>query len=336
MIVPVYNGAAQITRCLDALAVQSDPAFEIVVVDDGSTDGTRRSVDAWTRSHPDIRLQVVTQPNAGPAAARNAGAALATADLLLFTDADCVPSPAWVEAFTHAFAGENPPAAAMGSYLSLQSSPAARFSQLEFEERYALMARRPAIDFVATYSAAYRRAIFLAAGGFDSSFRRANNEDTELAYRLSAQGQRMLFVPQARVYHEHDENWRAYMRTKIGRGYWRMAVYRKHPEKSLKDSYTPQLLKLQLPLALLALLGMAAAPLSRKVRTLALILPFLASTLPLVAFARKQKSGGAGWIIWGSFVRALAFVIGVGLALLKGDPLLGTATPAQAEAEVHP
>lgn len=336
VIVPVFNGAAVITRCLDALATQSEAPFEVIIVDDGSTDGTPRVVERWARNHPDVNLRLVAQANAGPAAARNAGAAHASAELLLFTDADCVPTPEWAQAFTSAFAGDEPPAAAMGSYLSRQSTPAARFAQLEFEERYSLMARRPTIDFVATYSAAYRRDVFLEAGGFDASFRRANNEDTEFAYRLSAQGQRIVFVPQARVFHEHDESWPAYLRTKIGRGFWRMAVYRRHPEKSLKDSYTPQLLKLQIPLALLAGLGALGALILSKPRSLLLTLPFMASTLPMISLAQKQGSVGAGWVIWGAFVRAIAFAIGVGLALVKGSPLHGEPARKEVRSEVQP
>lgn len=321
MIIPVYNGAPVITRCLDALAAQGESNLELIVVDDGSTDETHAVVQAWAAAHPARSVTLTSQPNAGPAAARNHGARLARTPLLLYTDADCIPTPGWVQAFVAAFAGDNPPAAAMGAYLSRQSTPAARFAQLEFEERYALMARRPAIDFVATYSAAYQRAVFLAVGGFDAAFRKANNEDTELAYRLSAAGYRMAFVPQARVYHEHDESWLGYARTKFGRGYWRMVVYRRFPEKSLKDSYTPQLLKLQMPLALLAVAGMVAALFTRRPLRLLPALPFVASTLPLMRLARSTDSLGAGWVIWGSFVRALAFVAGVSKALASGSPL---------------
>ena len=61
----------------------------------------------------------------------------------------------------------------------------ARFAQLEFEDRYRRMIGTPAIDVVATYSAAFRRYVFLAAGGFDPTFHEANNEDVEFSYRLS-------------------------------------------------------------------------------------------------------------------------------------------------------
>lgn len=323
VIIPVYNGAAVIERCLDALAAQtiSPRRYEIVVVDDGSRDQTPALVRAWAARRPAVTLRLATQENAGPASARNHGARLAQAPLLLFTDADCIPAPGWIAAFLGAFASADPPSAAMGAYRSAQRTPAARFAQMEFEERYALMAQHASIDFVATYSAAYQGDVFLAAGGFDSAFRTANNEDTELAYRLSAQGKRMVFVPDAIVEHEHDATWRSYWRTKMGRGYWRAVVYQRHPGKAVRDSYTPQMLKLQIPLALLATVGSLAALALRRPRLLALALPFLASTLPMLRFVQQREPGVAFWVPWGAWLRATAFLVGIARAAVAGADL---------------
>src|SRR5438270_189444 len=84
-----------------------------------------------------------------------------------------------------------------------------------------------------TYPAAFRRAAFLAAGGFDERFPTANNEDVELSYRLAAQGARLVFAPTARVYHTHPATLGRYLRVKFGRGYWRTLVYRMYPGKAL-------------------------------------------------------------------------------------------------------
>ncbi|MGL4649326.1 MAG: glycosyltransferase family 2 protein, partial [Caldilineaceae bacterium] len=244
-----------------------------------------------------------------------------------------------VESFRRAFEGPHAPDAAMGAYLSSQQQPAARYAQLEFEERYALMQRAPTIDFIATYSAAYRREVFLEAGGFDSAFPKANNEDAEFSYRLHSMGKRIAFVPDARVEHEHDETWTEYLRLKIGRGYWRTIVYRRFPGKGLKDSYTPQLMKLQMPLALLATLAVLRALLGASPRRLLGALPFVLSTLPMVGFARRHANPAlratAIWATWGSYVRALAFVIGVAQALLTGG-VLGTARTGALEPEIAP
>lgn len=320
VIIPVYNGAAVVTRCLDALAAQTVAAdqFEVIVVDDGSTDATVSRVADWVQQHSVPAVQVVQQRHAGPAAARNTGAAQARAPYLLFTDADCRPAGNWIEALLAGFVGPEPPAGLMGAYCSEQTSLAARFAQLEFEDRYVRMSRRPELDVVATYSAAFRRDVFEQAGGFDPGFPKANNEDVEFSYRLSEAGHVMRFVPEALVCHPHAASWRGYARTKMGRGYWRMVVYRRYPAKALKDSYTPQVLKLQILLAPLVLLGLAGAVLRRQAAPLLLAAPFLLTTLGFTRFAARRDPAVGAVAPWGLWLRSIAFAVGVVRGLLSG------------------
>ena len=141
VVVPVYNGAAVISRCLEALGRQTvaPDAYEIIVVNDGSTDATADTVESWRLAHPQHRCRLVQQANAGPAAARNRGAHAATAPILLFTDADCAPLPDRVERMSEAFRQPDV-AGAKGAYLSDQLEPAPRFVQAEYEDRYDRMA----------------------------------------------------------------------------------------------------------------------------------------------------------------------------------------------------
>jgi glycosyltransferase involved in cell wall biosynthesis len=148
VVVPAYNAADTLSLCLSALARQDFPAedYEVVVVDDGSTDAT---ADVARRSG----VRVFSQPNAGPAAARNHGAQEARGEFLLFTDADCAPVPGWVRALTAPFADPQV-AGAKGAYLTQQRSIVPRFTQVEYEDRYDRMTAVESIDFVDTYSAA--------------------------------------------------------------------------------------------------------------------------------------------------------------------------------------
>ena len=91
VIVPAYNERRYMTQCIQALLVQTDRPLEIVVVDDGSRDGTTRAVARF----PDVRL--VRQPHLGAAAARNLGVSRSTGDILVFVDADMACSQAFVE-----------------------------------------------------------------------------------------------------------------------------------------------------------------------------------------------------------------------------------------------
>lgn len=334
VVIPVYNGSATIERCLDALAHQTVPAacFELIVVDDGSTDATQTTVSTWCQTHDGVHTRLIRQVNQGPAAARNRGAEVARGELLLFTDADCRPVESWIETFVTAFGlwPVDAPAipasvkditvkditAAMGTYRCEQTDAAAQFAQLEFEERYARMVEPGTIDVVATYSAAFRRTVFRDAGGFDPSFPKANNEDVELSYRLSNLGHTMVFVPDAIVYHPHGEGWFTYAKTKMGRAYWRTIVYKRYPAKALKDSYTPQILKVQILLAPLCLLGLCWALLTQQWVGLVALLPFLLTTVPMMLFALQQgKPKAAFWVPWGLWLRSIVFAMGVALAL---------------------
>ena len=90
VIIPAYNAEATLGRCLSSLHRQSRPPDEIIVVDDGSTDGTAKVAQRHG-------ARIISQGNAGPAAARNVGARAASGEVLLFTDADCAPTCDWVE-----------------------------------------------------------------------------------------------------------------------------------------------------------------------------------------------------------------------------------------------
>lgn len=285
VIIPAYNCEKTIGQCLKALAQQSYPpdSYEVIVVDDGSADNTA----AVIKDHP---VKYIHQENQGPAAARNNGADRANGSIILFTDSDCVPDVDWISRMVASF-DEPEVMAVKGAYRTMQKPLVARFAQVEFEERFEMLKKAESIDMVDTYSAGFRRDVFMDMGGFDTSFPVANNEDTEFTYRMAARNYKMVFSPGAIVYHlNHPDSILMYAKLKFWRGYWRMVVYKKFPGKMLKDTYTPKTLKLQVLFLYLTLaLCLPAVFLNSLLLALALsLIVFVLLTLPFTAFALKR------------------------------------------------
>jgi glycosyltransferase involved in cell wall biosynthesis len=313
VIVPTYNRADRIGYCLDALLSQDCTLpFEIIVVDDGSTDNTIELLAKF----PAVR--VISQANAGPAAARNRGVRAAAGKIVLFTDDDCEPFPNWLTEMLKPFADPEV-MATKGIYRSRQPELIARFVQLEYEDRYRLMASQPVIDFVDTYSAAFRRDQFIDIGGYDTSFPVACCEDSELSYRMSAHGWRMVFVQTAIVWHQHPTTLSRYWRRKVKFAFWRIPAVKMTPSKMVKDSHHPQLMKLQLlflPLFVVGLLSdLYGLSLIRPMSLLVIGL-FVLSTMPfaLSAFRKDPIVGLLSPAILAA--RSSAQLIGVTCGLL--------------------
>lgn len=284
IIIPTFNGGPRIGNCLDALLEHTaGRGVEILVVNDGSTDNT---VDVVGR-YSTVRL--INQANAGPAAARNRGAMESSGKILLFTDDDCIVTSDWLTSMLEPF--KDPEAVGTkGVYRTRQKRLVARFVQMEYEDRYRLMSAADSIDFIDTYSAGFRRERFLEMDGYDTSFPVACAEDAELSYRMSNSGWKMKFAPGAIVYHTHPDTLRAYAAKKHKFAFWRVMAVRKNPGKGIKDSHTPQLMKLQLlfaPALLLALV-LDLAMRSRIPASLLVIVLFVLSTFPFAMRAIRK------------------------------------------------
>jgi cellulose synthase/poly-beta-1,6-N-acetylglucosamine synthase-like glycosyltransferase len=308
VIVPVYNAARTLGACLAALARQTvaPDDYEIIVVDDGSTDGSALIAARYA-------VTLVRRPHSGAAAARNEGARRARGQILLFTDADCEPLADWLERMVAPFA-DTEVAGVKGAYRTRQSSLVARFAQAEYEEKYRRLARMDGIDFVDTYAAAYRRDLFWACGGFDPRF--VLDEDQELSFRLARAGHKLVFAPDALVYHHHPDTAWSYARRKLGLGRWKVEVHARHPAKALRDSYTPWSQKLQILLVPFTATAVAAAALGRVRWRLAAAVAALgpASALPLADIARRQ-----GWaVVLATPVLALLRAVALALGLAWG------------------
>lgn len=327
VVIPAHDSEATIARAVRALSGHEGTApYEVIVVDDGSRDGTAaRAEEAGAR--------VVRLPErGGPARARNAGARATSADVIVYTDADCEPLPGFVAELVAPLERDAALTGTKGAYLTEQRSLTARFVQLEYEERYARMARRREIDFVDTYACAYRRAALLEVGGFDERYDRPSTEDQELSFRLHARGARFVFVPAARTRHTHAATLGAYLAKKAKIGTYKVATLRAHPKKAVDDAHTPFTVKAQLLLAPLSVAGLGAAwwlPAPWQLFAVAFAGLFLGTTVPLLVRALGRDPILAPLVPAFAFLRAAALGAGVARGLVH-SPLL----PAAAEATV--
>lgn len=316
IIIPAYNSRRQISHCLEALSRQTVPRdnYEIIVVDDGSLDGTQAAAR-------EFGVQVVRQTHAGPAAARNHGVNCSNGTILLFTDADCVPQHDWIEKMASSFRDPQV-AGAKGVYRTNQRGLVARFVQAEFEEKYDRMGKAAYIDFVDTYSAGYRRSVFLENGGFDPTFPGTSAEDIEFSFRLSQRGYKMVFVPQAIVYHSHPASLWGYLYRKFRFSLWRTKVYARFPGKLGKDSYMPRAVPFQILSSALLAASLVVAlfqPLALGA-TLVAAVAFISSIGPLWArtFARDKSVALVAPLLL--FLRCLVQFLGL---LIGGISSLG-------------
>jgi lipopolysaccharide/colanic/teichoic acid biosynthesis glycosyltransferase/glycosyltransferase involved in cell wall biosynthesis len=285
VIVPARDAERTLGECLRALLHQQGLVFgedyEVIVVDDGSIDGTSQVAEQF----PIVYIQ---QPNAGPGSARNAGAKIAKGELLAFTDADCAPSPAWLIEITKPF--ENAEVVGVkGTYLTNQREWVARFVQLEYEYKYGRMLKQSRIDFIDTYSAAYRKDVFMQNDGFNESFRIL--EDQELSSRLARKGYHLVFEPRAVVYHYHNRTFSEYLRKKFRIGYWKAYTLRSIPEKAFSDSHTAPTQRLEILLFALLLLNIPLIgfwPREALIVFLITLCIFVLTISPFLAFILKR------------------------------------------------
>jgi GT2 family glycosyltransferase len=193
VIIPVYNALSSLDRCLDALEKSQLRDFELIVVDDHSTDGSESI--AQERCANFVRLE----KNCGAASARNCGARMARSELLFFLDSDVLIEPDTLDKIMRVFVEEPTADATFCAYQSdtPAKSFASQYKNLLHHYTHQVSGREAA-TFCGGYGA-IRRNVFLQMGGFDERYRAM--EDVELGYRLHQAGHRILLSSQIQLTH---------------------------------------------------------------------------------------------------------------------------------------
>ena len=281
VVVSTYERRGRLRQLVGALERQTVPAadFEVVIVDDGSTDGSFEELQrlaAATRL--DLRPVRLDQ-NGGPAAGRNVGWRTARAPIIAFTDDDCEPQPDWLQRGLDAMERGN--VVAVGRTLP---NPAQRNNLGPFSRTLTVNDTR----FLQTCNVFYRRADLEAVGGFDESFRTKNGEDTDLGWRVADRGNEIVFAEDALVYHDiSTSDYRAALRA--ARGWTNVARVRAtHPERAKRNLHHGIFWKKSHPPVIVAIGGlMLAVALRRPVLVLA-VAPWVRFRLARQPVARRR------------------------------------------------
>jgi cellulose synthase/poly-beta-1,6-N-acetylglucosamine synthase-like glycosyltransferase len=197
VIVPVRNGAAEVAECVRACLAQTRPPDELVVVDNGSIDDTGAVASA-------AGARVLIEPVRGSYRARNRGWKATAADIVAFTDVDCVPHPNWLAELAEPFG--DPSVAGVGGAIvqaELKSASQRWMVQRRFLDQ-AQNAAHEFLPFFATANVAYRRSVLEDLDGFDEAY--LSGGDCDMSWRIQALGSgRLVYRPTAQVQHHVGE-----------------------------------------------------------------------------------------------------------------------------------
>jgi len=233
VIVPAYNAEKSLPTLMASLSKQTYQDLEVTIVDDGSTDKTASLVEKSGFS------LIKTEGNRGPAHARNVGAAASRGAFLVFTDADCVPRPDWLEEVA-AWLGDGRVDALMGRVVLEESNwlgntisalgfPAG--GRVGFDKIWKVDAAGNTTSF-STCNCAVRKEVFRTVGGFDESFPYPGGEDSLLARNIVAAGLRIRYCPRAVVHHAARSDFGEFLRWQFKRGVSSYIFSKKVTEKS--------------------------------------------------------------------------------------------------------
>jgi len=218
-----YNGSRTISECLDALTRLDYPDYEVIVVDDGSTDGAAAIARRYA-------CRLIQTENRGLSSARNAGLGAATGEIVAYLDDDASPDPHWLTYLAATFLSSSHAGVGGPNVAPPGDGPIAEcVARAPGGPVHVLLTDREA-EHIPGCNMAFRKACLEAIGGFDPRFRVAG-DDVDVCWRLQERGWTLGFSPAAMVWHHRRNSLYAYWKQQIGYGRAEAMLERKWPEK---------------------------------------------------------------------------------------------------------
>jgi GT2 family glycosyltransferase len=235
IIIASYNRAESLLQFLRELSQQIVPEgvnWEVVIVDNNSTDGTKSALAPLVEQNP-LRYKYLLESRQGKSIALNSGLLAATGEILVFTDDDCIPDPKWLATIAKEFASD-PDLGVLGGRVELYDKQDRPVTIRNFPERTLIESRDQLFLFLIGANMSIRRKVLDAVGEFDpflgpGSRIGAVMEDLDLLYRVFREKFKIVYSPDTLVYHNHGRTTDAQIRALnhryvVGRG----AFYCKH------------------------------------------------------------------------------------------------------------
>ena len=232
LIIPLYNRPAEIEELLKSLLLQSDPSFEVIIVEDGSSQKSDEIVAAYSEK---LTLKYFFKENSGPGLSRNYGAARADGDYLIFLDSDCIIPPHYIaevqsflaNTYVDAFGG---PDRADESFTAIQK--AINYSMTSLFTTGGIRGSKKSVEkfHPRSFNMGYSKAVFEVTGGFSGM---RFGEDIDMSIRLVKAGFSTALIADAYVYHKRRTNFKLFYKQIFNSGLARINLYKRHPS-SLK------------------------------------------------------------------------------------------------------
>ena len=310
IVIPVFNSEKFIANTLEAILNQTGDEDEIIIVDDGSTDGTADII----KKYP---VKYIYQNHAGSAKARNTGWQNASGEIICFTDSDCLPERKWISKLLDHYTSCDIVGVGGSYYIFNNGSFLSDCIHQEIVYRHSKISGDT--DFLGSFNVSYRKKTLEQLGGFDDSFRHASGEDNDLSYRIKKRGYRLVFDKDIKVGHYYPSKLFRYLRSQFWHGFWRVKLYRKHPDMAKGDRYAGIQDFIQPPLALLTvfLSPFAFWGVARIILLCALTCEIILQLpIPVMIIVRTQKIKYL-FLAFVTFLRAFARGFGLFFGVIK-------------------
>jgi glycosyltransferase involved in cell wall biosynthesis len=224
VVVCTYNGSKTLAGALESVSRLNYPDYEVILVDDGSTDG----VPEIAARYPQVRYH--RQANRGLSVARNVGMELATGEIVAYTDDDCVADRDWLYFLVAKLLDSDASGVGGPNLLPTEDGPVAACVQVSPGAPAHVLVDDSVAEHVPGCNMAFWRDRLMAIGGFDPVYSKAG-DDVDVCWRLEGEGEHVVYAPSAMVWHHRRSTVRAYLKQQRGYGEAEALLKRKHPEK---------------------------------------------------------------------------------------------------------